>query len=104
MIITTSDNVVGKKITKTIGLVKGNTVRARHIGRDIRATVKNIIGGEITDYTTLMSDAREEAINRMVTEAQDREANAIISVRFATSMIMQNASEILVYGTAVVLE
>ena len=104
MIITTSDNVAGKKITKTIGLVKGNTVKARHIGRDIRATVKNIIGGEITDYTTLMSDAREEAINRMVTEAQDREANAIISIRFATSMIMQNASEILVYGTAVVLE
>ncbi|MDD4985017.1 MAG: YbjQ family protein [Dehalococcoidales bacterium] len=104
MIITTSDNVAGRNIIKTIGLVKGNTVRARNIGRDIRATVKNVIGGEITDYTELMTEAREEAINRMVTEAKEKEANAIVSVRFATSMIMQSASEIMAYGTAVIIE
>jgi len=104
MIIATSDNVAGRKIITTIGLVKGNTVRARNIGRDIRATVKNLTGGEITDYTELMTSAREEAINRMVIEAKEKEANAIISVRFATSMIMQSTSEILAYGTAVILE
>ena len=104
MIITTSDHVAGKTIIKTIGLVRGNTIQARHIGKDIRAGLKGIVGGEITDYTEMMSSAREEAIQRMTEDAKKQGANAIVSMRLATSMIMQNASEVLAYGTAVVLE
>ena len=104
MIITTSDQVEGKTIARTIGLVKGNTIQARHIGRDIRAGLKSIVGGEITDYTEMMSSAREQAIQRMVEDAKKQGANAIVSMRLATSMIMQNASEVLAYGTGVVLE
>jgi uncharacterized protein YbjQ (UPF0145 family) len=104
MIITTSDQVAGKTVARTIGLVKGNTIRTRHIGRDIRAGLKGIVGGEITDYTEMMSSAREEAIQRMTEDAKSKGANAIITMRLATSMIMQNASEVLAYGTAVVLE
>jgi uncharacterized protein YbjQ (UPF0145 family) len=104
MIITTSDRVEGKTIARTIGLVRGNTIQSRHIGKDIRAGLKGIVGGEITDYTEMMSSAREEAIQRMVEDAKKQGANAIVSMRLATSMIMQNASEVLAYGTAVVLE
>ncbi len=104
MIITTSDRVEGKTIARTIGLVKGNTIQARHIGKDIRAGLKGIVGGEITDYTEMMSSAREEAIARMVEDAKKQGANAIVSMRLTTSMIMQNASEVLAYGTGVVLE
>jgi len=104
VIITTSERVEGKTIVKTVGLVKGNTIRARHVGRDIMAGLKNIVGGEITDYTQMMSEARDQAIQRMVDEAGKKGANAIVGTRFATSMIMQNASEVLAYGTAVVLE
>lgn len=104
MIITTSDQVEGKTIARTIGLVKGNTIQARHIGRDIRAGLKSLVGGEITDYTEMMSSAREQAIQRMVEDAKKQGANAIVSMRLATSMIMQNASEVLAYGTGVVLE
>ena len=104
MIITTSDQVAGKTVARTIGLVKGNTIQARHIGRDIRAGLKGIVGGEITDYTEMMSSAREEAIQRMTEDAKSKGANAIVTMRLATSMIMQNASEVLAYGTAVVLE
>ena len=104
MIITTSDQVEGKTIARTIGLVRGNTIQARHVGKDIRAGLKSIIGGEITDYTEMMSSAREEAIQRMVADAKSKGANAIVGMRLATSMIMQNASEVLAYGTAVVLE
>jgi len=104
VIITTSEQVEGKKIVKTIGLVKGNTIRARHVGRDIKAGLKSIIGGEISDYTKMMSEAREQAIQRMVEDAEKKGANAVIGTRFATSMIMQSASEVLAYGTAVVLE
>jgi len=104
VIITTSEQVEGKKIVKTIGLVKGNTIRARHVGRDIKAGLKSIIGGEISDYTKMMSEAREQAIQRMVEDAEKKGANAVIGMRFATSMIMQSASEVLAYGTAVVLE
>ena len=104
MIITTSDRVEGKTIARTIGLVKGNTIQARHIGKDLRAGLKGIIGGEITDYTEMMSNARDEAIERMVADAKKQGATAIISMRLATSMVMQNASEVLAYGTAVVLE
>ncbi len=104
MIITTSDRVEGKKIVKTIGLVRGNTIRARHLGRDIMAGLRGVVGGEITDYTKMMAESREQAIQRMIESAEKQGANAVVSMRFATSMIMQNASEILAYGTGVVLE
>ena len=104
MIITTSDQVAGKSVVKTIGLVTGNTIRARHVGQDFMAGLKQIVGGEISQYTKMMSEAREEAIKRMVDDAQKQGANAVVGMKFATSMVMQNASEILAYGTAVVLE
>ncbi|MDI6766472.1 MAG: YbjQ family protein [Bacteroidota bacterium] len=104
MIITSSSEITGKRIFKTLGLVKGNTIRARHIGKDILAFFKNIVGGEIEEYTKLMAESREQAIDRMISEAQKLGANAIVDVRFSTSYIMQNASEILVFGTAVVVE
>ena len=104
MIIVTTDFVPGKEIKKTLGLVRGNTIRARHIGRDIKAGLKNIVGGEITDYTKMMAESREQALDRMAEEAEQLGANAIINVRFATSMIMQSAAEILAYGTGVVVE
>lgn len=104
MIITTSDHVEGKAIVRTVGLVKGNTIQARHVGKDIRAGLKSIVGGEITDYTEMMASAREQAIQRMVEDAKKQGANAVVSMRLATSMIMQNASEVLAYGTGVVLE
>ena len=104
MIVTTAEQVEGKKISKTIGLVKGNTIRARNIGRDVMASFRSMVGGEIIEYTKMMGEAREEAIQRMVDDAEAQGANAIISMRFTTSMIMQDAAEILAYGTAVVLE
>ena len=104
MIIVTTDFVPGKTIKKTLGLCRGNTIRARHIGRDISAALKNIVGGEIRDYTKMMAESREQALDRMVEEAEGMGANAIVNVRFSTSMIMQSASEILAYGTAVVVE
>ncbi|MFC1860615.1 YbjQ family protein [Chloroflexota bacterium] len=104
MIITTSDHIEGKKITKTVGWVKGSTIRARHVGRDIMAGLRGMVGGEITDYTKMMAEAREQAIQRMVEDAEGKGANAVVSMRFTTSMIMSNASEILAYGTGVVVE
>jgi len=104
MIITTSAQIEGKTITRTIGLVKGSTIRARHLGRDIMAGFRGMVGGEITEYTKMMAEAREQAIKRMVEDAEKQGANAIVSMRFTTSMVMQNASEILAYGTGVVLE
>jgi len=103
LIITTSAQIEGKAITKTIGLVKGSTIRARHIGKDIMAAFRGMVGGEITEYTKMMAEAREEAIQRMVEDAEKQGANAIVGMRFTTSMIMQNASEILAYGTGVVV-
>ena len=104
MIIVTTDFVPEKNIKKTLGLCRGNTIRARHIGRDITAALKNVVGGEIRDYTKMMAESREQALDRMVEEAKGMGANAVINVRFTTSMIMQSASEILAYGTAVVVE
>ena len=104
MIITTTNEILGKTIVKTIGLVKGNTIRARHVGRDVMALMRNIVGGEVIDYTKMMAESREQALDRMVEEAESLGANAIINVRFTTSMIMQSASEILAYGTAVIVE
>jgi len=104
MIVTPSAEVAGHRIVRSFGLIYGNTIRARHVGKDILAGLKNIVGGEIQEYTKLMAESREQAIDRMVAAATSRGANAVVNVRFATSYIMQSASEILVYGEAVVLE
>ncbi len=104
MIITTSGQIEGKTIARTVGLVKGSTIRARHLGRDVMAGLRGLVGGEISEYTKMMAEAREEAIQRMVEDAEKKGANAVISMRFGTSMVMQNAAEVLAYGTGVVLE
>jgi len=104
MIITTSDQIEGKTVINTLGLVKGSTIRARHLGKDIMAGLRGIVGGEISEYTKMMAQAREEAIQRMVEDAEKKGANAIVGMRFSTSMIMQNAAEVLAYGTGVVVE
>jgi len=103
IITTTTDQIPGKQVAKILGVVKGNTIRAKHIGRDIAAGFKTIIGGEIKGYTEMTTQAREEAFNRMVNQASDLKADAVINIRFATSMIMQGAAEMLAYGTAVKL-
>ena len=104
MLVVSSPDIPGKTIVKTLGLVKGNTIRARHIGKDILAVFKNIVGGEIQEYTKLMAESREQAIDRMVQDAEQMGANAIISVSTTTSVISQGAAELLVLGTAVVIE
>ncbi len=104
MLLSTTDTIHGKKIVKHLGLVRGNTIRARHIGRDIMAIIRHIIGGEITDYTKMMAESREQAIDRMIEDAQNLGANAIVHMGFSTQMVMGGASEILAYGTAVVVE
>ena len=104
MILVSSPNVPGKKVVKTLGLVKGNTIRARHIGKDILAIFKNIVGGEIHEYTKLMAESREQAIDRMKESAEQMGANAVISVSSTTSMISQGAAELMVFGTAVNIE
>lgn len=103
MLISTTENIPGKEIVEVIDIARGSTVRARNIGRDIFAGLKNLVGGEISEYTQLMADAREQAINRMVADAQSIGADAVINVRFTTAMVMQGCSEILAYGTAVKL-
>lgn len=104
MLLSTTETIYGKKIVRHLGLVRGNTIRARHIGRDIMAGLRNVVGGEISDYTKMMAESREQAIDRMIEDAQRLGANAIVGVSFATSMVMQMAAEILVFGTAVVVE
>jgi uncharacterized protein YbjQ (UPF0145 family) len=104
MIVTTTDKIEGKQIVKTLGLVRGSTIRARHIGHDVMAGLRNIVGGEITDYTKMLAESREQSIERMVQEAEGMGANAIVGTRFVTSMVMSGASELLAYGTAVVIE
>ncbi len=104
MIISTTDAVPGKEVTKILGVARGSTVRARNIGRDIFAGLKNIVGGEIEEYTKLQAQAREQAMQRMVQDGQRLNADAILNVRLTTSMVMQGASEILAYGTAVNLK
>ncbi|WP_113930369.1 YbjQ family protein [Bacillus sp. P14.5] len=103
MIIVTTETVPGKEIVELKGFVKGSTVQAKHIGKDIIAGLKTIVGGEISEYSELMEQARQQAIDRMVSEAGQKGANAIVTVRFETSAVMQNASEIIAYGTAVVV-
>jgi len=104
MTVVTSDTVEGKRVVRTLGLVRGNTIRARHLGKDIMAALRGVVGGEVSEYTKLMAESREQALDRMVEEARDLGANAIISARFQTSMVMTGAAELLAFGTAVVLE
>jgi uncharacterized protein YbjQ (UPF0145 family) len=104
MIVTTTNEVPGKKVVKILGLVRGNTVRSRNLGQDIGAALKSLIGGEIIAYSEMTTQAREEALNRMINAAIDLGADAIIGVKFTTSMVMTAASEMLAYGTAVKLK
>lgn len=104
MIVTTTPTIQGKRIVRTLGIARGNTIRARNIGRDITAALRNIVGGEISEYTKLFGESREQAMDRMVEEARELGANAVVQVRFMTSMVMQGAAELLAYGTAVVVE
>jgi len=104
MIVTTTEKIPGKEITEIVGIARGNTVRARNVGRDFLAGLKNIVGGEISEYTKLQASAREEAMTRMVEDAEELGADAVLNVRMTTSMIMQGMSEILAYGTAVKLK
>ena len=104
MIVTTSETIADTKIVKTLGLVRGNTIRARHLGKDILAVFRNIVGGEIGEYTKLMGESREQSIDRMVQQATELGANAVVAVRLTTSMLMGGAAEIVAYGTAVLVE
>ena len=101
MKLSNTETIYGKEIAESLGLVRGSTVRARNIGRDIFAGLKNLVGGEISEYTKLMADSREQALQRMIEDAEKLGADAIVNIRFTTSTVMQGASEILAYGTAV---
>lgn len=101
MLITTQDELADYQIIETLGFVRGNTIRARHIGKDILASLRTLVGGEITEYTKMLAESREQAIDRMQEEARQLGANAIVCVRFTTSPVMQGAAELLAYGTAV---
>jgi len=101
MIVVTTEQIEGKRITKTLGLVRGSTIRARHVGRDIMASLRNIVGGEVKEYTVMLAQAREEALQRMIEQAEKMGANAIVGTRFVTSMVMSGAAEMVAYGTAV---
>ena len=104
MILVNTQNIKGKKIIKSLGLVKGNTIRARNVGRDMVAVFKNMVGGEIEEYTKLLGEAREQSLDRMAAQAEEMGANAVVNIRFSTSEIMSGAAEIMVYGTAVIVE
>jgi len=104
MLVSNIELIPGRRITRHLGMVQGNTVRAKHVGKDIMAGFKNIFGGELVAYTELLSEAREEAVARMVAHAEHLGANAVINVRFSTSSITSGAAELFAYGTAVVLE
>ncbi|MCL0098319.1 YbjQ family protein [Dehalococcoidia bacterium] len=104
MIIVTLERIEGKRIVKTLGIARGSTIRAKHVGKDIVASLRGIVGGEITEYTKLMAQSREEAMQRMVEQAEKMGANAIVGTRFMTSMVAAGAAEFLAYGTAVVVE
>ena len=104
IIIVTSPDIPGKRVVRTFGLVRGNTVRARHLGRDILAWLRNLVGGEIHEYGKLLAESREQSLDRMIAQAEELGANAVISLRFATSVVMGGAAELLAYGTAVAVE
>jgi len=103
MIVVNTEGVEGRRVVRTLGLVRGNTIRARHLGRDITAALRTLVGGEIAEYTKLFAEAREQAIDRMVEEAESLGADAVVEMRFSTSMVMTGAAELLAYGTAVKL-
>ena len=104
IILVTTPTIPEKKIVRTLGLVRGNTIRARHIGKDIMAGLRNLVGGEVTEYAKLLAESREQALDRMVAEAEKLNANAITGVQFQTSVIMGGAAEMMAYGTAVIIE
>lgn len=104
MLVVNTNEVPGKKVSEVIGLVRGSTIQSKHIGKDFLAGLKTIVGGEITEYTEMLESARQVALGRMIKDAENQGANAILNVRFATSAIMSGAAELMVYGTAVVLE
>jgi len=104
MLITTTETVANHRVVKTLGLVRGNTVRARHVGKDIMASLRNLVGGEIHEYAKLIAESREQTLDRMVAEAESLGANAVIATRFTTSVMMGGAAELLAVGTAVVIE
>jgi len=104
MIVVTVEQIEGKRIIETLGLVRGSTIRARNVGHDIMASLRNIVGGEVKDYTVMLAQAREEALQRMIEQADKMGANAVVGARFVTSMVMSGAAEMVAYGTAVKLE
>ena len=104
MIIVTSSSITGMRVAQTVGLVYGNTVRCRHVGKDIMAALRNLVGGEVPEYTKMLAESREQSLDRMALRAEELGANAIVDVRFTTASIMQGASELLAYGTAVIIE
>ncbi|MCK4915119.1 MAG: YbjQ family protein [Candidatus Eisenbacteria sp.] len=104
MIVVTSDSIPGRRVVKTLGLVKGNTIRARHVGKDILAGLKGLVGGEIAEYTKMVAESREQSLDRLVEEAEALGANAVVAIRFTTASMMQGAAELLAYGTAVIVE
>ena len=104
MIVTTTDSIAGKQVKETLGLVRGNTIRAKWFGKDIIAGLRQVVGGELKEYTEMLSEAREEAVNRMAEDAKNLGADAIIEMRFVTAEVMRGAAEILAYGTAVKLK
>ena len=104
ILLTTQDNFADYQVTETLGLVRGNTIRARHVGKDILAGLRSIVGGEITEYTKMLAESREQAIDRMFSEAENLGADGIVCLRFTTSTVMSSAAELLAYGTAVKLQ
>jgi uncharacterized protein YbjQ (UPF0145 family) len=104
MIVVSTETVPGRRIVRAVGLVRGNTIRARHVGRDLQAALRNLAGGEVREYTKMLAESREQSLDRMVEEATRLGAHAVVAVRFSTSMIMSGAAEIMCFGTAVVLE
>ncbi|MFN3201601.1 MAG: YbjQ family protein [Bradymonadia bacterium] len=103
VLVVTTDEVPGQQVTQVLGLVRGNSIRARHVGRDIMAGFKNLFGGEIADYTKMLAQSREQALDRMIDQARSMGANAVVGVRFTSSTVMQGAAEMVAYGTAVQL-
>ena len=104
IIVVTTPEIPAKNIVRTLGLVRGNTIRARHVGKDIMAGLRNLVGGEVTEYAKLLAESREQALDRMVEQAEEVGANAVIGLQFQTSVIMGGATEMMAYGTAVVVE
>lgn len=104
MIVVTTDSIPGKRVVRTLGLVKGNTIRARHVGKDILAGLKGLVGGEISEYTKMVAESREQSLDRVIEEAESLGANAVLGLKFTTASMMQGAAELLAYGTAVLIE